>query len=387
MDPNKEEKVILSTFFVEFKDVQINNDTLYYLLSVGNVDSLETKKKGDQIKIKHPGASDIIYSISHKNKTRGLRTNLRETYLKNGVCVHITSRERLIHIKILNSSLGISGADSEETVEEVATYISNRIEQINYILNRIQTSPLAPATLQWVEDNTKGTLVTVLKGTSYVVSPYEEIIFQDGVRYVVCKDYDDHITKPEDRIPHPDASSIHKLIRVEEMCDVVVPSEYNTFEYPEDIDADIADFLIDKIFECRLHSHFCMLIKGISQIKSTYNGDLSQYTIKTSMIVHNMYINIKEINLGAFYMLPRSVLGEFILIQNDDNTSSIKLQLRYTITPELVPKIKIKRSKVHTLQIYRMGRVTLSGPHIELNKIATSKFLQLINNIMPKIRG
>ena len=61
-------KVILSTFFVEFEDGMINNDALFYLLSIGDVNNLETKRKGDQIKVKHPGISDFIYSVSYKRK-------------------------------------------------------------------------------------------------------------------------------------------------------------------------------------------------------------------------------------------------------------------------------------------------------------------------------
>jgi len=237
-------------------------------------------------------------------------------------------------------------------------------------------------------------MVSIIKGTSYIVTQKDKIIEKNGNKYVLCKGCDDFLglCREEDVLscdiqelrdygiidetPHK-----YRLIRMENDNKMLMPKEYSNLRYPSNIDADVADFLINKIFECRLYSHFCMFMAGMLKISSIYSGDLTNYNIKTSMIVHNFYLNINAINLRALYMLPRSMFDDFIIIQNDDNTSAVKLQLEHIIPRELMSEIKIKRSKVHTIQIYRMGRITLSGPHESLNLIAIDKFLNLIDKI------
>lgn len=364
-------KIIMSTFYVDLLGTEINIECLFHLLSVGRIKNPKIDVSSKKIRLEHPGVSNLIFSIRYMTNVRGIITSLKKTYFKNAVGIYITGKEKNVHIRILKSNFGISGSNSVKEVKEVTGYLCNRIKNIQKILKHISESPLTLSSIEWVKNSTKGEKKTIIKGEKYLLFPNEKIITVCDKKCIAISSDDD-----QDK----------KLVEIDEIYTLKVPIEYVKSEYPADVDPSIAEFLIDKIFDYYLHKDYCAMISGICNIKSVFKNEFKKVHIKQSMCYVNFNIG-HSINLNKLYYVSRDNLKPLILIQDDDNTSFVKFQLRYTSTSEISKHIKVneKRISIHTIQIFKCGRVTLSGPHEKLNKIAYFKILDVIKRIRPLI--
>ena len=388
-------KIIMSTFYVDLLGTEINTECLFYLLSIGRIKNPKITQKSEKIKVEHPGIPNLIFSARYMTNFRGIITSLKKKYFKNAVGIYITGREKNVHIRILKSNFGISGSNSVKEVKEVTGYICNRIKKIQNILKHISNSPLTLSTIEWVKKSTKGIKKTIIKGGKYLVFPNETIITKNDKKWIVEGKIEEKVEgrvekKVEGRVEEKVEGRVEekvedrKLIEVDEIYTLKVPKEYSTSLYPVEVDHIIAEFLIDKIFDFYIYRDYCAMISGICTIESIYKNELNKVDVKQSMCYVNFNIGY-VVNLGKLYSQSRDNLNPLILIQDDDNTSFVKFQLRYTSTPELDKHIKVneKRISIHSVQIFRCGRITLSGPHEKLNKIAYFKIMDVMDRVKP----
>ncbi len=164
-----------------------------------------------------------------------------------------------------------------------------------------------------------------------------------------------------------------------------VPDEYKSGIYPDYINKKIADFLIDKVFDYAIYPIYCLILDFIYNFGGVVNGNLEYDTIKTIMIFTNFNIGF-EIDLERLYMYEHI---DFVIVQDDDNTKFVKIQLEYKIPENLVGEIKTntKNPNIHTFHIYQNGRITQSGPHEVLNRHAYVKFVNYMKSIEDNIKS
>lgn len=435
-------KCILSTFFVDFIDTNINITQLFLLLNINRLKNPKIiKKNRNQKKVLWPGVENLIYSANYKGIVKGIITNRNKKFLKNGICLYISSIKKNVHVKILKSSLGISGADDIETVHEVTGYIKNRILNIEKILKMIK-SDLNKTTLNWVLEKTKGPLIRVISGTLYKIRTNEKIIkIETPGKYIVisenkvlkiaiienldqlnkywmnvCKKCDDLsifstiLTEFTNKIknfevlkfvdntfktaPDGNIKTVNEageyIIENGFLCNthlvqtVVIPLEYVNSDYPAHINSFIASFLISKIFDYPVYEPYSYILNCIYGVDGIVQGDMQYDNVKVSMIFANFNLGF-NINLEKLYMNGDG--EDFVVIQDDDNTGFVKIQSAYTIPIELKDEIKTnaRRPNVHTFLIYKNGRITQSGPHQTLNKEIHRKFVKYIYSIRDTI--
>jgi hypothetical protein len=498
------EKIILSTHHVDFINTTIDDRRLFRILKIDRIKNPKILKKDKKkIKIEYPGKSNILYSARFRDKYRGIVTTENDKFLKNGVCCYITTRSGTVHVKILKSSLGISGAKDKQTVKEVVQYIVKRLKNVKKSLLRLENNK---KTLYWVKENTVGPMIDLIENTCCIVEDSElRYINTNGQRYInpgrkrvlklpVCfnpdtktlkcikiegksfvilggsfdfyehyrqhpilfevlyltkiykichqnKLYDlnvniktlpgakliENITlrrfvvdyyslntkgcylvnvlfplspevsviwKNENLIPKLDFTETRESIEpimmpivsheqefkpITSVISLRVPPEYLDGSYPAGIDCKTANFLIDKIFDYTTHEIYSMILDYIYRLKGVIRGDLEYKTVKTIMIFTNFKLGF-EVDLHKLYMYDHR---DFIVVQDDDNTKFVKMQLSYEIPLDLKDEIKTneKNPNIHTFHIYQNGRVTQTGPHQFLREQAYTKFRSYINSI------
>lgn len=359
--------LIMATFHVDLFGTEIDIRNLYYALDLV-YPNLKVPSGNKKASLDYLGAPNIPFSIQYGYRFRGIVTSSNKRYLKNSTCLQITSSSRNVYLRIQKNSIGVSGATSLKEVEEVIGYLFKRMETVQYVLDKIPESDLVENTLEWVEKSTRGPRKSIIRNTRMIASEQEErtdLIERDTLK---------------------------------------VPREYRTGQYPPEVDSEIAWFLINKIFDFYFHQNYSQAMRALvrmshiyrrTQIPSRVNqtsmndfrGHHFQYQAKTSMIYINFDLNF-PIDLDQLYLLDREYFGDFVLVQNDDNTSFIKLKIKYQVPEHLKDQIKInpRKTPVHTFQIFSKGRVTLTGPHERLNFEAYIKFLKFIYSVESKIR-
>lgn len=430
-------KVILSTFSVYFKETIINIRYLFLLLKIERIKDMKIKKKGHQYKVEYPKVPNLIYSARYGPNTRGVITSDKETYLKNSLCLHTTSENKNIHVKMFKSNIEISGAQDLDEVIEITEYLRCRIFKIQKTLEFMKSHPENTLiTLDWVKRHTKGAKTLAIKGTNHLPKDNEPIYEKDNQKYVlisgkitevdatkhpinivrtkILKEIENNINYDDD-VPSKRSEEWtseqwnSKLSIKEKKGDVYTfnerdwliegevkeletiwtpraPDEYEYESYPAGVNMEIAELLLDKIFWFHRYRDYCRVVSALCCLDSVCDSKMEYDAPKTSMIFINFYINF-AIDIEKIYMLPLEKFKGFYLIQDDDNTKFVKLQMPYTIPDALKSLIKTnpKKGKVHTIQIYSQGRITICGPHLELNEIVKRKIINLLHTMRSDI--
>ncbi len=287
-------KYILSTFFVDFIDTNINITQLFLLLNVDRIKNPKIIKKNRyQKKVLWPGIENLIYSANYKGIVKGIITNYNKKFLKNGICLYITSKKKNVHIKILKSSLGISGADDEETVHEVTEYIKDRILKIENILKLIK-SDINKTTLDWVLKKTKGPSIRVISGTQLQkVHSYEKIIkIETSGKYVVTSLNDSHIVIKIVTIENLDQLNVYwsELLKHNSQIFLDYKKEFNPRKFSDSInisDQEIEEFL--KLFIDRVQN-FESLNFVSGTLETAPNGNIKIVNTPGEYIIDNGFL-------------------------------------------------------------------------------------------------
>lgn len=348
---------ILSNFHVNLTGGRINVRNFYYCCCVDYIGPPESYSRlyNHGRKVKVPPGPNRIYTVTYHDKKRGCIPKKKFRYLKNGMGMCITSKKegQRIHARIYANNIGVSGADDDDEVKEVISYIFGRLQLIQRILNRIKRSKKLEATLKWIEEVTRGSEVTVLSGTE--------------------------ILAPQNNSdPYLATQKRRKLI---------VPEAYFDDTYPKHVDRLIAWFLLNKIFDFRFHSNYVNVIHRLVQIDHVLTGSISYKHVLISLLFMNFYTDF-QVDLDKLYTLDRRYTSDFVLVQHDDNTSKVRMEIKYDIPPKLVDKVKISpgNAQIATVEFYRTGkRVTLSGPYPEINRRIYLKLLSFIHSVRSKI--
>ena len=147
---------------------------------------MKIKKKGHQYKVEYPKVPDLIYSARYGPNTRGVITSDKKTYLKNSLCLHTTSENKNIHVKMFKSNIEISGAQDLDEVIEITEYLRCRIFKIQKTLEFMKSHPEDTLiTLDWVKRHTKGTKTLAIKGTNHLPKDGEPIYERGNQKYVL----------------------------------------------------------------------------------------------------------------------------------------------------------------------------------------------------------
>lgn len=156
--------------------------------------------------------------------------------------------------------------------------------------------------------------------------------------------------------------------------------------YPAGINPKIANYLISHIFDYRDYKTYESTLDSIYTLDHVIRGEIKSYKVKRSMIFTNFYLGF-NINLKKLYMEGDG--DGFFVVQDDDNSGSVKLQSLCHIPKYLESEVRTNNRgpSVHTFMVCRNGRVAQTSPHQILNQIEHDRFVKYIYSIRSKIEN
>lgn len=384
-----------------FFDGKIDLSIAFHLLSITWIKKAPMKVKNFKKYYPGPEMTGSVLGCKYDNMCRGISDG---NTFKHAMFVTTVNKYKNNTIS-LNSDKGrIIGIttfeEGKETIEDLLNCIKEIQEQIDFYSSDTLRSE---RTIEWVKDNTKGF------GTKYVgsvISDDPEInphylgwvhedfdLNNEGLTRAPWSDPQGiNLNYQENRCLKPDVQLKKCLEKYEDSNFdniTIIPetSLYSNLD-SELYNIDLIEYVLTMIPNYRSHSYYCGLLDWIILPKKLYSGKLEFQMVK-SIMINNHY------NVG--FSINRRKLDQYIknhpehdLISSCQNNKDkeVTIKLAYDIPDELKPYITTDSNKKNFVKfkIYRSGKITQSGPSIEINRVAYYKLMELMVDIRPLIR-
>ena len=246
----------------------------------------------------------------------------------------------------------------------------------------------------------KCTIYKTYEYIKYIIHIYMSYQIPRILEYVDGKDpYKEFVKIFDEFIIYYNNNPVYST--VEELYNIKIPHEYYINNYPDNIDNEFANYLIQLSADYIFHDIYELLLKWIPTVDKLYiPGDKGILEINGNyacsdndlMNSDDNYDPIKNISLNYNYNL-----GSYIILDNlvdefekyEDicvykNKNYVTIHIPYEIPLYLKNKILKKQGSVkyvHSFLIYYKGSVTQSGPHHLLNEHAYNIFMNIFNSI------
>lgn len=321
----------------------ISTDIAFQLLPISRVEINQTRESS-KCKLPHCKIPGSILSMRYRGNVRGIIRNKSDPF-KNAVTIDISTTKKNISLKLSSFSIQMCGASSREDGIEAATHIINHLTNLQNILNKMKENPeMTKNTIDWIKQNTKGdkTDKPLWKQIKYlnvdmnIYSPIKENL----------------IIKPKTEIPN-------------------------------NLDSNIANFLLSMANDFIYHGDFCSKLDYISKLEKIIEEPLKISQVDEAMVNYNF-------SLG--FQVDRAKLNQYIDGQqgfvsrfNNALSSSVTIDLPYE--PPEGTFLKRRKNKIPhtTFLIYRSGSCTLSSVNNTILKPAYYSFMNLITQLRPFI--
>jgi hypothetical protein len=299
-----------------------------------------------------PGA---ILSMRHRvgkvGITRGIIRTSAKSYFKNSVTIDISISHKTINMKLSSKKIQMCGATSIEDGLEAVGYLMDHLIKIQKILNRFKRNPqMRDKVVKWLTNASKGREILraiIYKGPLTEKELEEKNIMAD--------------------IPDEDKECVydHLLLRP-----AIIP---------EDIDNDMAMFLMSLIDDFQFHTDYINKVLFVVKLDRIISDVVTITDINEVMVNYNY-------NLG--FPVDRFLLNEYIHGVNGfysrfDITVENNVTIELEHTPDKLSVARQKKKKIPriTYLVYGSGAVTQSGPGRKAVKIAYYKFMTTISEI------
>ena len=177
----------------------------------------------------------------------------------------------------------------------------------------------------------------------------------------------------------------------------MIPDEYTHSQYPNTIDAKLADFFINMTPDFTRHDMYSQHLAKILEyeyviqdmvdsngVSITDTGPLKMYNIKTSMVNYNyglgFRVNRWKLRIG---LLDLGITARY------ENSVDLHVTVTFPciIPDELLDRVKLKgvNKGKHSFLVYRSGLVTQSGPHEILNRERYIAFISILRSLREQV--
>ena len=291
--PFEKHKVTTMTLVIPLTGT-INLDLAYALLPITPIELPPNYRRSQKSRLPHCSIPGSIISIRYKECTRGVQRSKNSNFFKNSITLDISAKDKNLSMKISRSNIHMCGASSETQAREGVSYILNYLLDIQDKLDNIKNKGdhITP-TITWLKKATKGKF-----------TPHSTRC-TDGMRII-----SDYLVKTP------------------------------TKPYPQDVDVEIADFILRQINDFTYHSDFCQDIDILLNASALITKPLAIDK------VHKVMVNFKY-NLGFKvdrFELAKAISGVNGFYAQYDN--SMEYNVTITLPYKLPEEQKTLRKKI-----------------------------------------
>ena len=314
-------KITTTVMIVELNKF-IDEEVIFHLLPITKM-FLNKKRCSAKCKLPFCDIPGSIIALKHKDQVRGIVKSEKEGF-KHSISIDISTSEKNVNVQLSSLKMKICGSASEDGKLglEAADLVINHIENIQNMINKIKANKdIAEKTINWVIENIKG----------------EKIL--------------------RETITHNGRLTIYDQI---EDFTIVYPKYF----IPDELDINIAKFLLSLVNEFVYHSDMCEKINSMLNAPDVIN-DINDIPLK----IHCMNFVMVNYNYHLLFDINLENLDKYIHGKNnfyshyhDGLSKCVTIELAYD--PIINASIKRKKNKVPriTFLCYKKGSVTHSGP-------------------------
>lgn len=151
---------------------------------------------------------------------------------------------------------------------------------------------------------------------------------------------------------------------------------------PIDHDTELCKYLLNLICDYSSHEDYCNVIDEFILLDWIYDSPLKLKKTSTSMVNHNFnfdfVVNRRDM-VDLIRILNNHNYTNFRSYWNNRNEHTANVFLDYIIDDDLMDNINKQENKRYfTFKCTKKGKISLSGPHLEMNKDAYEKFQRLM---------
>lgn len=388
------------------------NERVAYLLLPWEVQAIsEDRQKPKVVKLKDM-AFDLpvgtIFSLRHEGKTRGLRRSMSQRFLKNSASIDmvITPRKH-INVKLSGCRLHMCGPNQQSQASLALNVMMDHLariqEVIQYIISHVAEAKRA---LDYAKEVLRGDLVArnIYHTVTYV---FRKQRYQRSTRMIDVTVYGESGNDAQGNpIPQKTSmrlSSMRMLEKTNWSFVREVQENNNVSRYThviqekalgtEDVPGisnrwtSLSDFLADAPAEI---DQKCLGYYTINAFRDhdRYNTWLAEadYLAQHNLVYKHAPVRVVlqkalvNFNFGIGFIINRHAFTHvfsqhphFITVYDNIRAQNIFISLPYFSTNgEICRK---KKNSCITFIVYQTGRVTLTGPHESLNRIALIAFM------------
>ena len=336
-------KITTTVMIVETNE-HINEKVLFHLLPITKM-FFHKKRASIKCELPYCDIPGSIIALKQYKQVRGIVKSEKDGF-KHSISIDISTSVKNIHVQLSSLKMKICGSASEDGKLglEAANLVIDHIMQIQNVINKMKNNKeIAQKTISWILENTKGEKIT------------RENIEVIG-RLTINDRFDDYtITYPK-------------------------------YFLPEELDLDIAKFLLSLVNDFNYYSDMCEKISSLLNVPDVIKPEtpLKIKDMNFSMVNYSYHLPF-EINLET---LDEHIHGRnnFYSHYNNDLSNCVTIELAYDAT--LYPGIKKKKNKIPriTFLCYKTGSVTHSGPGGSLMRESYYLFMITIAEIANLIK-
>ena len=348
---------------------EVNLEVAFSVLPIHRIKLPVRKRDIKRIKIPPCKKMGVLLSIRYRNKIRGIVRSKSNKMFSHSVTIDLSMKDRGICAKLAPKSIHMTGVGSYEMGELGQRKLIDLLVTAQNLLTRIRTDPESSIkTVEWVVHNTMGNLLLL-----------------PGVRTVAR----------------------HKKIRFVESCRRLEYRVKKPTEIPDDIDTELAEFLLRYCSEYRYHSDLRNFYQYLLSLKKVCSPRLAISSINTYMINFNYELGfcidkraIAELfdNNDGFYSVFNVAVHSNVTVNLPYHKQEVDGKIVYrTIDPcdikshrryvkEAAGKAKKRLLNKLTWLIYNTGRVTYSGPSLCIMKESHERFISILRGNLDIIK-
>jgi hypothetical protein len=333
-------KITTTTIIVELNKTN-NEKVVFHLLPVTKM-LMSKKCKSAKCELPFCDIPGSIIALKHYDQVRGIVKSEKKGF-KHSISIDISTSTKNINVQLSSLKMKITGSNSEDGKlgKEAAELVVGHIEHIQNIINKIKSNKdVAEKTIAWIVEQTRGDKII------------RERQVQNG-----------------------------KLIINSQSEDFTII--YPRYFVPNELDMDIAKFLISLINDFVYHSDMCDKITSMLNVPNVINEindqPLAIQSMNFVMINYNYHLCF-NINLES---LDKHIHGKngFYSHYNNDLSNCVTIELPYDSSFNKAIKVRGNKVPRITFLCYKSGSVTHSGCDVNLMRETYYLFMITIAEI------
>lgn len=323
----------------------VNITAAFLLMPITKIE-VKQLRESSKCQLPHCKIPGSILSMRHRNMTRGIIRNKKQSF-KNAVTIDLSTKRKNISVKLSTNSMQICGASSRQDGIEAAKHIIDHLHKIQNVHHKMHNEPeKCQEAIDWILQQTKG-----------------ESIIKEQFEYCRSGKVELKISK---QIPE---NNVNLAVDLDKL--------------PEDIDRELVEVFLSMGTDQLYHSDLRKKIEFLRNLDKIVDDELKIDHVDEAMVNYNYKLGF-EVDRAALNKLIENRNG-FVSRYNNAFSPAVSVELPYTPTKNT--KIKRRKNKVphHTFLVYRYGTVTQSGPGGELMKDAYYLFMETIKELYNEI--